>query len=60
MWVYPSFPVSVQTMTFAVNYIGRPFNTPLRQNKFFFQSIRFSAIMYILLVLDIPPGMDIH
>ncbi|GAB4817890.1 hypothetical protein N2152v2_004936 [Parachlorella kessleri] len=49
---------AIQTMTFTVNYIGRPFNTPLRENKFFFRSIRFSAIIYVLLVLDLPPGFQ--
>lgn len=46
----------IQTMTFAVNYIGAPFNTPLTQNKMFWNSIRFSGVMYVLLVLDVPPG----
>lgn len=43
-------------MTFAVNYVGAPFNTPLKQNRYFALSINWSVLAYILLVLDIPRG----
>lgn len=48
----------IQTMTFAVNYVGEPFNTPLSANKPFMLSIRYSVLIYIALVLDIPPGLS--
>lgn len=47
----------IQTMTFAVNYVGAPFNTPLHQNKMFSGSVRWSVMMYVLLVLDVVPGL---
>ncbi len=45
-----------QTMTFAVNYVGEPFNTPLLENRMFAASVRWSAALYIALVIDIPRG----
>ena len=45
-----------QTMTFAVNYVGEPFNTPLEQNRLFAASVRWSAALYVALVIDIPRG----
>eukprot|EP00887_Chlorella_sp_A99_P006055 scaffold22.g6055.t1 len=47
----------LQTMTFAVNYVGQPFNTPLSENKLFSASVRWSMLMYILLVVDVVPGL---
>lgn len=43
-------------MTFAVNYVGEPFNTPLLENKFFAASVKWSAGLYVTLVLNIPVG----
>jgi hypothetical protein len=43
-------------MTFAVNYVGEPFNTPLSQNRLFAGSVKWSAAIYVALVLDIPRG----
>ncbi|KAK2079975.1 hypothetical protein QBZ16_002370 [Prototheca wickerhamii] len=48
---------AIQTMTFAVNYVGAPFNTPLKENRYFALSINWSVLAFILLVLDIPPGL---
>ena len=45
-----------QTMTFAVNYVGAPFNTPLEENRLFAASVRWSAALYVALVIDIPRG----
>lgn len=45
-----------QTMTFAVNYVGEPFNTPLLENRMFAASVRWSAVLYVALVIDIPRG----
>lgn len=47
----------IQTMTFAVNYVGEPFNTPLLENRLFAASVRWSAALYIALVIDIPRGL---
>lgn len=49
---------SIQTMTFAVNYVGEPFNTPLLENKFFAASVKWSAGLYVTLVLNIPVGIS--
>lgn len=43
-------------MTFAVNYIGEPFNTPLLQNPMFAASVRWSAALFVALVIDVPRG----
>lgn len=53
-----SFPSSscLQTMSFAVNYVGEPFNTPLHLNTMFNAAVRWSAILYILLVVNLPVG----
>ncbi|KAL6770988.1 hypothetical protein ACKKBF_B33495 [Auxenochlorella protothecoides x Auxenochlorella symbiontica] len=48
---------SIQTMTFAVNYVGAPFNTPLQENRFFALSVNWSTLAYVLLVLDLPRGL---
>jgi hypothetical protein len=45
-------------MTFAVNYVGEPFNTPMAANRLFYASVRWSAAMYVLLVLDLPRGEE--
>jgi len=47
-------------MTFAVNYVGEPFNTPLSENRLFYSSVRWSAALYIALVIDIPRGARGH
>ncbi|KDD73618.1 hypothetical protein H632_c1996p0 [Helicosporidium sp. ATCC 50920] len=47
----------VQTITFAVNYAGEPFATPLRENALFFRSVKWAALSYVALVLDVPPGV---
>lgn len=49
---------AIQTMTFAVNYVGKPFTTPLMENTLFALSVRYSVGMYVLLVLDIISGMN--
>jgi len=49
---------AIQTMTFAVNYIGKPFNTPLLKNRWFALSVRWSVGMYVLLVSDIVVGLN--
>jgi cation-transporting ATPase 13A1 len=48
---------AIQTMTFAVNYVGAPFNTPLLENKPFAMSVRWSVGMFVLLSLDLVPGL---
>ncbi|PSC72522.1 putative manganese-transporting ATPase PDR2 [Micractinium conductrix] len=49
---------AIQTMTFAVNYVGEPFNTPLSENRLFAMSVRWSVAIYIALVIDIPRGLS--
>ena len=48
---------AIQTMTFAVNYVGEPFATSLAQNKMFAVSVRYSVIMFFLLSTDIVYGL---
>ena len=47
----------IQTMTFAVNYVGEPFATPLAENKMFALSVRWSVGMFVVLTLDIVHGL---
>jgi manganese-transporting P-type ATPase len=47
----------IQTMTFAVNYVGEPFATPLAENKLFAVSVRYSVGMFVILTLDIVYGL---
>jgi cation-transporting ATPase 13A1 len=47
----------IQTMTFAVNYVGEPFATPLAANKLFAVSVRYSVIMFIVLTTDFVYGL---
>jgi cation-transporting ATPase 13A1 len=49
---------AIQTMTFAVNYVGEPFATPLVQNTMFAQSIRWSVMIFIVLALDAIWGLN--
>ena len=46
-----------QLVTFGVNYMGEPFNTGIRTNKGLWTVIRWGTLAYILLVLDVVPGM---
>lgn len=48
---------AIQTMTFAVNYVGEPFATSLAHNKMFAISVRYSVIMFALLSMDIVWGL---
>lgn len=47
-------------MTFAVNYVGFPFNTPIKENKTLFKTLVYSSIFTVLLALDIVPGLQGH
>jgi cation-transporting ATPase 13A1 len=48
---------AIQTMTFAVNYVGEPFATPLAENKMFAISVRYSVGMFVILTLDVVYGL---
>lgn len=39
-------------MTFAVNYVGHPFNNSIAENKGMYSILQYSAIGYCVLVLD--------
>lgn len=46
----------VQLSTFAVNYVGEPFTTPLSANTGLALSLRYMAAFLFLLALDLFPG----
>lgn len=48
---------AIQTMTFAVNYVGKPWTTSLSDNTMFALSVRWSVGMYVLLSLDLLDGL---
>ena len=49
---------AIQTMTFAVNYVGKPWTTSLSDNTMFALSVRWSVGMYVLLSLDLIGGLN--
>ena len=49
---------AIQTMTFAVNYVGKPWTTSLSDNTMFALSVRWSVGMYFLLSLDLLGGLN--
>lgn len=49
---------AIQTMTFAVNYVGKPWTTSLSDNTMFALSVRWSVGMYVLLSLDLLDGLN--
>jgi cation-transporting ATPase 13A1 len=49
---------AIQTMTFAVNYVGKPWTTSLSDNTMFALSVRWSVAMYVLLSLDVVSGLN--
>lgn len=48
----------VQLTTFAVNYIGHPFNTSLDENRGMALALRSGAVGFVLACLNIIPGTD--
>lgn len=49
---------AIQTMTFAVNYVGKPWTTSLSDNTMFALSVRWSVGMYLILSLDVFDGLN--
>eukprot|EP01025_Chloroclados_australasicus_P006477 TRINITY_DN12088_c0_g1_i1.p1 TRINITY_DN12088_c0_g1~~TRINITY_DN12088_c0_g1_i1.p1 ORF type:complete len:850 (-),score=59.08 TRINITY_DN12088_c0_g1_i1:220-2442(-) len=45
----------IQITTFAVNYVGHPFNTSLKDHKMLFKSIVYGVVALLVLVLNILP-----
>jgi hypothetical protein len=48
----------VQLATFAVNYVGHPFNSSLLENKGLLTSLRISAIFLAVLMLQLMPDLN--
>lgn len=46
-----------QGITFAVNYVGEPFNMPLRENRKMFFAVVASGVLYMTLVTDAFPPL---
>lgn len=49
---------AVQMCTFTVNYQGEPFNIPIRQNPLLLKTVQYSALLFLLLTLDVVPGLS--
>ena len=47
----------VQLTTFAVNYVGQPFNADLSQNPGLAKSLSYMALLLFALNFDIVPGL---
>ena len=43
----------IQLSTFACNYQGAPFNTPIKETKGFFNMLRFSYIFCLVIIYDV-------
>jgi cation-transporting ATPase 13A1 len=48
----------VQLTTFAVNYIGHPFNTSVFENKYMANMLKYGTLLFVVLALDILPGFS--
>ncbi|EFJ41014.1 hypothetical protein VOLCADRAFT_107850 [Volvox carteri f. nagariensis] len=48
----------VQMMTFAVNYVGHPFNTSIVENRNLFNSLRISAAFLFVVAAELVPGLN--
>ena len=46
-----------QLATFGVNYVGEPFNSSITTNKGLWGVLRWGALFYVVLVLDLVPGL---
>ena len=47
-----------QLATFGVNYQGEPFNSSIASNKGLWGVLRWGSLAYIVLVLDLVPGLN--
>ncbi len=45
-------------MTFAVNYVGHPFNTSIRENTGLFNCLRTSSAFLFLVTFELVPGLN--
>ena len=43
----------IQLSTFACNYQGAPFNTPIKQTKGFFNMLKYSYIFCLVIIYDV-------
>ena len=43
----------IQLSTFACNYQGTPFNTPIKETKGFFNMLKFSYIFCLVIIYDV-------
>ena len=43
----------IQLSTFACNYQGAPFNTPIKQTKGFFNMLKYSYIFCLIIIYDV-------
>ncbi|GLC43701.1 hypothetical protein PLESTB_000409700 [Pleodorina starrii] len=48
----------VQMMTFAVNYVGHPFNTSIVENRNLYNSLRISAAFLFVVATELLPGLN--
>ncbi|GFR45828.1 hypothetical protein Agub_g7192, partial [Astrephomene gubernaculifera] len=48
----------VQMMTFAVNYVGHPFNTSIAENRGLFNSLRISAAFLFVVATELMPSIN--
>lgn len=48
----------VQLTTFAVNYVGHPFNTGLAQNSGMSKSLRYGGCFLVLLISEAIPQLN--
>jgi magnesium-transporting ATPase (P-type) len=49
---------TVQLSTFAVNYVGHPFNESLRENRGMRMSLTYAGGFLLLLVLEVVPQLN--
>lgn len=44
-------------MTFAVNYVGHPFNKGIMKNRGMSAALRYGGALFVVLTLDLVPGL---
>jgi hypothetical protein len=48
----------VQLTTFAVNYVGHPFNESITENSGMFNSVKWAACFLLVLVMELVPSLN--
>lgn len=48
----------VQCTTFAVNYVGHPFNTSIKENRGLYNGLWYMTVFLFVVTFDLVPGLN--